>query len=417
MIYIGILICILLSGFFSMSEISFVSADRLQVELDKNRGNALSRIATHFYKNGGRFITTALVGNNIVNVVYGLLVAMLLEKPLKALLYSDFLVVLVQTIVSTVFVIIFSEYIPKAIGQIKPNFTVRLITFPFFIIYILLYPITLLISWLSKLIFKLFGVRNEDDTVQPLTKVDLDYFIESNVTQDNKSEEAKILQNALEFSDIKVRDCLVPRNEIVAVDYDLPREDLTELFDRTGFSKLPVYKEDIDDIIGYIHSIEMFRLNSQDDWKSRILPTIFIPESLPAENALKQLMQKKRSIAIVVDELGGTAGMLTLEDIVEEIFGDIEDEHDTKRIAMRKVGEDEYIISGRAEVDTLNETFDLEIPEDEEYQTLAGFILHHSQEIPEAGEEFNLPPHFQVQVMRATGNKITLVRLRKIDQI
>lgn len=400
-----------------MSEISFVSADRLQVELDKNRGNALSRIATHFYKNAGRFITTALVGNNIVNVVYGLLVAMLLEAPLKSILHSDFLVVLIQTIISTAVVIVFAEYIPKAIGQLKPNLTVRLITFPFFVIYILLYPITLLISWISKLFFKLFGIKNEDDTVQPLSKIDLDYFIESNVSQENKSEEARILQNALEFSDIKVRDCLVPRNEIVAIDYNLPREELTEIFDRTGFSKLPVFKEDIDDIIGYIHSIEMFRLGSEEDWRGRILPTIFIPESLPAENALKQLMQKKRSMAIVVDELGGTAGMLTLEDIVEEIFGDIEDEHDTKRIAMRKVGENEYIISGRAEVDTLNETFDLEIPEDDEYQTLAGFILHFSQEIPEAGEEFTIPPHFQVQVMRATGNKITLVRLRKIEQI
>lgn len=400
-----------------MSEISFVSADRLQVELDKNRGNAISRIATHFYKNGSQFITTALVGNNIVNVVYGLLVAMLLEAPLKSVLHSDFLVVLTQTIISTAIVIVFAEYIPKAIGQIKPNLTIRLITLPFFIIYILLYPITLLISWISKIFFKVLGVQNEDDTVQPLSKVDLDYYIESNVTRDNKSEEARILQNALEFSDIKVRDCLVPRNEIIAVEHDLPREELIELFDRTGFSKLPVYKEDIDDIIGYIHSIEMFHLGDTEDWSARVLPTIFIPESLPAEKALKQLMQKKRSLAIVVDELGGTAGMVTLEDIVEEIFGDIEDEHDTKRIAMRKVSENEYIISGRAEVDSLNEKFDLEIPESEEYQTLAGFILHHSQEIPEAGEEFNLPPHFQVQVMRATGNKITLVRLRKIDQI
>lgn len=400
-----------------MSEISFVSADRLQVELDKNRGNAISRIATHFYQNGGQFITTALVGNNIVNVVYGLLVAMLLEDPLSDILHSGILVVLIQTVISTALVIVFSEYIPKAIGQSKPNITVRLITIPFFIIYIVLYPITLLISWISKLIFMIFGVKNEDDTVQPLSKVDLDYFIESNVSQEGKAEEARILQNALEFSDIKARDCLVPRNEITAVSYDLPREELTDIFDRTGFSKLPVYKEEIDDIIGYIHSIEMFRMKPDTDWHTRILPTIFIPESLPVENALKQLMQKKRSMAIVVDELGGTAGMLTLEDIVEEIFGDIEDEHDTKRIAMRKVGDNEYIISGRAEVDTLNEEFDLEIPEDEEYQTIAGFILHHSQDIPEAGEEFNIPPHFQVQVMRATGNKITLVRLRKIDHI
>ena len=360
-------------------------------------------------------ITTALVGNNIVNVIYGLLVAKALEEPLTALLHNDIGVVLVQTIISTAFVIVFAEYIPKAIGQAKPNIVIRIITLPFFLIYIILYPITLLIGWISKLFFKLFGVKNEDDTVQPLTKVDLDYFIESNVNQQENADEARILQNALEFSDIKVRDCLVPRNEITAVGDDLTREELIEIFDKTGYSKLPVYKEDIDDIIGYIHSIEMFRMGDSREWQSRILPTIFIPESLPAENALKQLMQKKRSLAIVVDELGGTAGMVTLEDIVEEIFGDIEDEHDTQRIAMRKVGENEYIISGRAEVDTLNEQFDLQIPENEDYQTLAGFILHYSQEIPDAGEEFTIPPHFQIQVLRATGNKITLVRLRKIE--
>lgn len=266
------------------------------------------------------------------------MVAKALEAPLTALLHNDIGVVLVQTIISTAFVIVFAEYIPKAIGQAKPNIVIRIITLPFFLIYIILYPITLLIGWISKLFFKLFGVKNEDDTVQPLTKVDLDYFIESNVNQQENADEARILQNALEFSDIKVRDCLVPRNEITAVGDDLTREELIEIFDKTGYSKLPVYKEDIDDIIGYIHSIEMFRMGDSREWQSRILPTIFIPESLPAENALKQLMQKKRSLAIVVDELGGTAGMVTLEDIVEEIFGDIEDEHDTQRIAMRKVG-------------------------------------------------------------------------------
>ncbi|MDO5016901.1 MAG: hemolysin family protein [Porphyromonas sp.] len=415
MLYIAIILCIVLSGFFSMSEISFVSADRLKVELDKNSGNIISKIATHFYNNGSHFITTALVGNNIVNVVYGLLFAQLLEAPLTQLLHNDMAVVLIQTLVSTALIIVFSEYIPKAIGQSKPNLMVRIITLPFFAIYIVLFPITLLIGWISKLFFKMFGISNEDDTVQPLSKVDLDYFIESNVTQQDNADEARILQNALEFSEIKVRDCLVPRNEIVAVSYDLEREELISIFDKTGFSKLPVYKEDIDDIIGYIHSIEMFRMVESSDWHTRILTTIFIPESLAAEKALKQLMQKKRSLAIIVDELGGTAGMVTLEDIVEEIFGDIEDEHDTQRIAMRKVGENEYIISGRAEVDTLNEVFDLEIPENEDYQTLAGFILHHSQEIPEAGDELSIPPQFQIQIMRATGNKITLVRLRKIE--
>lgn len=414
MVYLAIAICILCSGFFNMSEISFLSADRLKVELEKNSDNTISRIATHFYKNSSRFITTALVGNNIVNVVYGLLVAMALERPLEDLFGSDVAVLLTQTLISTAVFLVFAEYIPKAIGQAKPNIAVRVITLPFFLIYIILYPITILTGWISKLFFKLFGVKNQDDDVQPLSKVDLDYFIESNVTQQENADEARILQNALEFSETKVRDCLVPRNEIMAVSHDIELEELIQLFDKTGYSKLPVYKEDIDDIIGYIHSIEMFRMSESEAWQSRILTTIFIPESLPAENALKRMLQQKRSLAIVVDELGGTGGMVTLEDIVEEIFGDIEDEHDTQRIAMRQVGDNEYVISGRAEVDTLNERFDLEIPENEDYQTLAGFILHYSQEFPDAGEEFTIPPHFQIQVMRATGNKITLVRLRKV---
>lgn len=416
MLYIAIIVCILFSAFFSMSEISFVSADRLQLELDKSQGSTISRVQSFFYKRMGKVITTILIGNNIINVIYGLCVAMLLEKPLTSVIHNDFMVVLIQTLISTVIVIIFGEYLPKLFGQLKPNNTLKVLSLPLMLIYILLLPFTLLVSLISSLVFRILGIKNDEDIVQPLSKVDLDYYIEANVSQEEKATEAKILQNALEFSEVKVRDCYIPRNEISAVDSSAPLEELVELFDKTGYSKILVYNEEIDDIIGYIHGIEMFKVASDNSpWQNHIHPTLYVPESLDADRVMKQLLAKKMSIAVVVDELGGTAGIVTLEDIVEEIFGDIEDEHDTNKVVMRQVGEHEYLISGRAELDTLNEKFDLDLPEDEDFKTIAGFILYHYQGIPERGEEFSIAPNFQIKVMRATENKITLVKLKKME--
>ncbi|MDN4754356.1 hemolysin family protein [Porphyromonadaceae bacterium W3.11] len=416
MLYLAIILCVLFSAFFSMSEISFVSADRLQVELDKSQGSTVSKIQAYFYKRMGKFITTILIGNNIINVVYGLCFAMVLEAPLSKVIPNDFLVMLIQTMISTAIVIVFGEYLPKSIGQLKPNTTLKVLSFPLMIIYILLLPVTILVSALSSLSFKILGVKNEEDTVQPLSKVDLDYYIETNVTQEEKASEAKILQNAIEFSEVKVRDCYIPRNEIRAVDSATPLDELIALFDKTGYSKILVYNEDIDDIIGYIHGIEMYKVESEGSlWQNHIHPTLYVPESLGADRIMKKLLNEKMSIAVVVDELGGTAGIITLEDIVEEIFGDIEDEHDTNRVVMRQVGEREYIISGRAELDTLNEKFDLDLPEDEDFKTIAGFILYHYQGIPDRGEEFSIAPDFQFKVMRATENKITLVKLKKME--
>lgn len=416
MLYVAIIVCILFSAFFSMSEICFVSADRLQLELDKSQGSTISRVQSFFYKRMGKVITTILIGNNIINVIYGLSVAMLLEKPLTSVIHNDFVVVLIQTLISTVIMIIFGEYFPKLFGQLKPNNTLKVLSWPLMLIYILLLPVTLLVSLISSLVFRILGIKNDEDIVQPLSKVDLDYYIEANVSQEEKATEAKILQNALEFSEVKVRDCYIPRNEISAVDSSAPLEELVELFDKTGYSKILVYDEEIDDIIGYIHGIEMFKVASDNSpWQNHIHPTLYVPESLDADRVMKQLLAKKMSIAVVVDELGGTAGIVTLEDIVEEIFGDIEDEHDTNKVVMRQVGEHEYLISGRAELDTLNEKFDLDLPEDEDFKTIAGFILYHYQGIPERGEEFSIAPNFQIKVMRATENKITLVKLKKME--
>lgn len=415
MTYVFILITLLLSAFFSSSEIAFISADRLQVELDKAKGNLIPKIQTFFYKRSGKYITTILVGNNIVNVVYGVLVAKVLEKPLGAIIGNDLIVVLLQTIVSTAIVIVFGEYCPKALAKMKPNLQLRYSSIPLFILYWLLLPITLIANGITALLLKIFGIKNVDNGVVPLSKIDLDYYIEANATpEEAMASEARLLQNALEFPDVKVRDCLIPRNEIAAIEEGEGIEALIKLFDRTGFSKILVYRDTIDDIIGYIHSIEMFKCHEDGtQWQSHIKQTIYIPESLPVEKVMKNLLQKKRNIAIVVDELGGTAGIVTLEDIVEEIFGEIEDEHDNNRVVMRQVDDNEYIISGRAEVDTLNETFDLGLPENDEYKTLAGYILSKYQGIPDRGAVIPLSQNFKAKILRATENKITLVRLIK----
>lgn len=416
MIVLGIVIFLLLSAFFSSSEIAFLSADRLQLELDKGKGRIPARILTFLYKHPGKYITTILVGNNIMNVIYGLLVAKLLEGPLRSFISNDFIIVLIQTLISTAIIIIFGEYIPKALAKARPNQQLFYTSPILIIIYIVFFPITLIASGLTTLVLWIMGIKTDDNDVLPLTKVDLDYFIEKKSnTQAKIASEAKLIQNALEFPDMKVRDCFIPRNEIAAVEESDDLETLIKLFDQTGYSKILVYRETIDDIIGYIHSIEMFKCTEdKTPWQSHIKQTIYVPESLSIEKVMKSLLSKKRNIAIVVDELGGTAGIVTFEDIVEEIFGDIEDEHDNRRIVMRQEGENTFVISGRAEIDVINEEFDLQLPESEDYKTLAGYILYVYQGIPERDSVIMLSPNLEATILRSTGNRITLIRLTKV---
>lgn len=416
MIVLGIVIFLLLSAFFSSSEIAFLSADRLQLELDKGKGRIPARILTFLYKHPGKYITTILVGNNIMNVIYGLLVAKLLEGPLRSFISNDFIIVLIQTLISTAIIIIFGEYIPKALAKARPNQQLFYTSPILIIIYIVFFPITLIASGLTTLVLWIMGIKPDDNDVLPLTKVDLDYFIEKKSnTQAKIASEAKLIQNALEFPDMKVRDCFIPRNEIAAVEESDDLETLIKLFDQTGYSKILVYRETIDDIIGYIHSIEMFKCTEdKTPWQSHIKQTIYVPESLSIEKVMKSLLSKKRNIAIVVDELGGTAGIVTFEDIVEEIFGDIEDEHDNRRIVMRQEGENTFVISGRAEIDVINEEFDLQLPESEDYKTLAGYILYVYQGIPERDSVIMLSSNLEATILRSTGNRITLIRLTKV---
>lgn len=413
-----ILISLLFSAFFSGMEIAFVSSNKLRFELDKTDKSLSSRILDIFYRNPSRFITTMLVGNNIALVVYGLQMAILLEPYIARFVSSEALIVLLQSVISTLLILVTGEFIPKMIFKINPNFSLRLFAFPLFVIYIVLYPLSTFSSLLSFVLLKLAGIKNlQHSTDRALGKVDLDYFIQQSIEDapqnSNMDKEVKIFQNALDFSNVRLRDCIVPRTEIVACDTDATLDELKNKFIETGLSKIIVYKENIDDIIGYIHSSELFA--HPGNWTDVVRPVPIVPETMAANRLMKVLMGNKKSMAVVVDEFGGTAGIVTLEDLVEEIFGEIEDEHDTRSYVARKVSENEYILSGRMEIDTLNEKFGLELPESDNYVTIAGFILYYLEKFPKLNETVEIG-RFSFKILKMTATKIELVRMKEEPQ-
>lgn len=415
---IYILISLLLSAFFSGMEIAFVSSNKLRFELDKANKSLSSRILDIFYRNPSRFITTMLVGNNIALVVYGLQMAIILEPYIARIVDSEAVIVLFQSIISTLIILVTGEFIPKMIFKINPNLSLKLFAFPLLLIYIVLYPLSTFSSVLSFLMLKIAGVKNLSQTGdRTLGKVDLDYFIQQSIEDapqnSNMDKEVKIFQNALDFSNVRLRDCIVPRTEIVACDTETGLAELKNKFIETGLSKIIVYRENIDDIIGYIHSSELF--TNPDDWTTAIRPVPIVPETMAANKLMKVLMSNKKSMAVVVDEFGGTAGIVTLEDLVEEIFGEIEDEHDTKSYVARKVSENEYVLSGRMEIDSLNEKFDLELPESDDYVTIAGFILYHLEKFPKLNETVEIG-RFSFKILKMTATKIELVRMKVEDK-
>ena len=416
-IYIYILISLAFSAFFSGIEIAYVSASKFRHELDKNGNTIITRILDIFYNNPNQFISTMLVGNNIALVIYGLQMAELLEP--FFLTYTDnyALVVIMQTISSTILILFAGEFVPKTVFRISPNFSLKIFALPLFIIYIVLFPISKLASILSNLILLLTGNKLfTDQKVSSLTKVDLDYFLQQRLEEapeDSEIEtEVKMFQNALEFSNVRLRDCIVPRNEIVACEYGDSLQELKNKFIETGLSKVLIYKDNIDNIIGYIHSSELFF--NPKDWTTRVREVLLVPETMAANKLMRQLMQEKKGVAIVVDEFGGISGMLTLEDLVEEIFGDIEDEHDVKTYVARKISEKEYLLSGRVEIDSLNEKFDLDLPESDEFVTVAGYILHHYQNFPKVNETIVIDK-YSFKIIRMTSTKIDLVRMKIAD--
>ena len=414
-IFIQILISMAFSAFFSGMEIAFVSSNKLRFEMDRNEQSLTSRILSIFFKNPNNFISTMLVGNNIALVIYGILMAEVIEQQLLAdYIHNEFILVLIQTIISTLIILVTGEFLPKTLFKINSNFTLSLFAVPAFICYIVLYPISKFASGLSNLILRLTGTPiNKEASYKAFTKVDLDHFIQSSI-QDTENEEeinteVKIFQNVLDFSSIKIRDCMVPRTEIIAIEDDATIDELKTLFIEKGISKIIVYNDNIDNIIGYIHSSEMFR--EPKDWHDGIRQLPIVPETMNANKLMKLFMQQKRSLAVVVDEFGGTSGIVALEDLVEEIFGEIEDEHDTKTYVAKSLGNNEYILSGRLDIEKANELFPLNLPESDEYQTIGGLILHQYQSFPKVHEIITLDK-FQFRIIKVTATKIELVKLK-----
>lgn len=407
-----ILISLIFSAFFSGMEIAFVSSNKLRFELEKKQKSLSSAILNIFYKNPQQFISTMLVGNNITLVIYGLLMARLLE-PVLSPLNSQFLITTLQTILATLIVLVTGEFLPKTIFRINPNLWLKSFSWILLIAYTTLYPIAAFSTWLSQLILRILFKKPGDSQEETVfSRIDLNYLIQESVDRGNSpseiNQEVQFFQNALDFSKVRLRDCSVPRTEIVALDYSTSPEVLRQTFIETGYSKIPIYRDDIDNIIGYIHSSEMF--SHQNDWRNYIKQIPIVPENMSAHKLMKLFMTQKKSIAVVVDEHGGTDGIITLEDIFEEIFGEIEDEHDNREYIAKQLSENEYLLSGRMEVELANSKFDLKIPESDEYETIAGFILHHHQHFPKLNELIHIE-NFTVRCIKVTNNRIELIRL------
>lgn len=400
------------SAFFSGMEIAFVSSNKLRFELNKKQKDLTSSILSIFYRHPQRYISTMLVGNNISLVIYGILMAKILEPGL-GFLGNQFLITFTQTIIATILVLITGEFLPKTIFRINPNLWLRVFSWLLYTFYILLYPVSGFSSWLSIRILRIIGVKVIQGSQENIfSRIDLNYLIQESFDNEQSEtefeNEVKIFQNALDFSKVRLRDCFVPRTEIIALEYNTSLDTLKQTFIETGLSKIPIYKSDIDNIIGYIHSSEMFQ--HQNEWKKYINQIPIVPENMAAQKLMKIFMQQKKSIAVVVDEFGGTAGIITLEDIMEEIFGEIEDEHDNRDYTAEKTGENEYLLSGRLEVKNANTKFNLNIPESEEYDTIAGFILNHHQHFPKLNEVLKIEG-FSFKCVKVTNNRIELVKI------
>ena len=414
-IIIQILITMAFSAFFSGMEIAFVSSNKLRFEMNRNEQSITSRILSIFYHNPNNFISTLLVGNNIALVIYGILMAQLIEQQLLAdYIDNEFVLVLTQTIISTLIILVTGEFMPKTLFKINPNFTLNLLAIPAFVCYVVLYPISKFASGISGILLRLTGTRiNREASEKAFSKVDLDHFIQSSIQDADASQgintEVQIFQNALDFSSFKVRECMVPRTEIIAIDNEASIDELKSLFIEKGISKIIVYQDNIDNIIGYIHSSEMF--NEPDDWRTCIRQLPIVPETMSANKLMKLFMQQKKSLAVVVDEFGGTSGIVALEDLVEQIFGEIEDEHDTNSYVAKLTNDNEYILSGRLEIEKVNELFNLELPESDEYQTVGGLILHQHQSFPKMHETITFD-RFQFKIIKVTATKIELVKLK-----
>ena len=418
-----ILITLLFSAFSSGTEIAFLSANKLRIELDRSQGSFSARILWNFVKSPSRFIASMLIANNIALVIYGIVMSEhlmtreWLRMQLPNQFHGDGMLLVIQTFLSTIIILVAAEFIPKAVFRINPNATLSLLAIPIRMLYYLLSPIVWIIINLSRFFMRVLFRIDFYEERPVFGRVDLDLYIRELTSKNNQVEEMdteiRIFQNALDFKEVKVRECMIPRNEIVSIDVEQPVSELLKLFVETKLSKILIYRNNIDNIIGFVHSSEMF--NQPADVTHMLLPVTIVPEVMSANEVLKQFTNMHRSVAVIVDEYGGTAGMVTIEDVIEEIFGEIHDEHDVPEETEKKIGEGEYIFSGRLEINYLNKKYDLNIPEHEDYETLGGFIFQNHESIPETNEEVVIPP-FTIVVQKVKHNRIEQVKLKVIHE-
>ena len=409
-----IIVCLVFSAFFSGIEIAFISADKLHIELLRQKGTFAGKMLSSFQSKKAHFLATTLVGNNLALVLYGILMAQLIEPWLASSLpvwaNNDIIILIIQTLLATFLVLITAEFLPKSLFLIDPDFMLRLFILPLTLIYYAMWPVVKLVEVISKFIIVVL-LRydySEDKPVYGLT--DLNNYIQKNIIPDKEGEteiDAKIFNNALEFKEVKVRECMIPRTEIIAVDVSDDVSELKEAFVESGHSKIIVYKDTIDDVIGYCHSLELFK--KPESIKKILTPIIIVPETMPANELLIQFINERKSLALVVDEFGGTSGIVSMEDVIEEIFGEIRDEHDDEYLIEEDLGNHTYILSGRHEVDYLNDKYDWGLPEGD-YDTLAGLIFNINEDIPEENEVIDHPP-FSFQILTKVENRIDKVRL------
>ncbi|MFT6960010.1 MAG: putative hemolysin [Polaribacter sp.] len=413
-----IVVSIILSAFFSGMEIAFVSANKLHIELEKKREGFIPLILNKITQKSSKFITTMLVGNNISLVIYSYYMGRFLLGTLHLEGLNEFSILLTQTIISTIIILITAEFLPKAIFRIYANEVLKIFAVPAYVFYVLFHFLSDFITGISDFFLRVFFKTNADEQQVEFSKEELGNYILEQLETSNDDEEMdseiQIFQNALEFHNVKAREVMVPRTEIIAVEIHEKVTNLESIFIETGLSKVLVYKSSMDDVIGYINAFELFK--KPKSIKSILLSVEIVPESMMINNILNILMKKRKSVAVVVDEYGGTSGMITVEDIVEELFGEIEDEHDLQEFLEEKLNETTFNFSARLEVDYLNEEYHLSIPKSEAYETLGGFIIEHTENIPEENEVLNIEG-FEIRILNTSGAKIDVVCLKIIDQV
>ena len=412
-----IILSLLFSAFFSGMEIAYVSSNRLNLEIEKNKLGLIPKILSIITQNPSRFIATMLIGNNFVLVIYGIFMGQFIldNNPFIDMnSINEFTVVLIQTLVSTFLILIIAEFIPKVLFQIYSNLSMKIFALPAYFFYIILYPITSLVTIISNFILKKFFKVNKDESKISFSKLELENYIEKEIENSDKNldTEIEIFQNALELSEIKARDIMVPRAEIIAADISIQIRDIKDIFEKTGFSKIPIFDDTIDNIIGYVHSFDF--LKKPENIKDLIIPIEFVPEPMLVNDILEQLTKQRKSIAVVIDEYGGTSGIITVEDIVEELFGEIEDEHDNYDYFEKKLSENTYEFSARLEIEHLNKSYNFNLPDSEAYDTLGGLIVFNEENIPKVDEEI-IVGEYSIRIIEASSSKIEKVLLKKID--